>query len=89
MQKQALALYREVLRIARTKPENGRAGIKDLARSELDRYKGIARKDFNRIEHLLRRGKRQVEVLKQADVAGVQVVELPRGAPSSRACKNK
>lgn len=71
-----------MLRIARTKPEDGRAGIEALARTEFDRYKGIARKDFNRIEHLLRRGKRQLDVLKQADVAGVQVFKLPQGAPS-------
>lgn len=83
MQKQALALYREVLRTARTKPEDGRAGIEALARIEFDRYKGIARKDFNRIEHLLRRGKRQIDVLKQADVAGVQVVKPPPPPPPS------
>ena len=75
LQKQALALYREALRTARTKPQEGRAGIEALARTEFDKYRAIARKDFNRIEHLLRRGKRQIDVLKQADVAGVQLMK--------------
>jgi succinate dehydrogenase assembly factor 1 len=65
-----------VLRIARTK-KDGRAGIEAFARTEFERYSGLARKDFNRIEHLLRRGKRQIDTLKQADVAGVQVVRPP------------
>ena len=70
-QKQALALYREVLRAARQKPADGRTGIEALARSQFDQYRGIGRKEFNRIEHLLRRGKRQAEVLRQGDVGGV------------------
>lgn len=82
LQKQALALYRQVLRAARTKPEDGRAGIEALARSEFERHRAIARKDFNRIEHLLRRGTRQLDVLKQADVGGVQMIQPAERKPS-------
>ena len=73
-QKQALSLYRQVLRVAREKSSvEGRAGIEALARLEFEKNKSISRKDFNRIEHLLRVGKRRVEVIKDANVGGVSL----------------
>ena len=80
LQKQALALYREVLRVARTKPADGRAGIEALARAEFDTYRGVAKKDFARVEHFLRRGRRQLELLKHAD--GANMMPLPPPKPT-------
>lgn len=39
----------------------------------LRRYRNAGKTNFQLIEHLLRRGKRQVDMLKQPDVSGVVV----------------
>ena len=85
LQKQALALYRQALRVARAKPADGggREGVEALARAQFEQYRSVPRKDFVRIEHLLRRGQRQVEMLQKSDVTGV-LVKGSAGAATMR-----
>jgi succinate dehydrogenase assembly factor 1 len=68
-QKQALALYRGVLRAARAKPDA--AALAALGRAEFERHRGVDRRDFARVEALLRRGQRQLSMLSAADVTGI------------------
>ena len=71
-QKQALALYRGVLRAARAKPDaTARGALAALGRAEFERHRGVDRRDFARVEALLRRGQRQLGMLSAADVTGV------------------
>jgi succinate dehydrogenase assembly factor 1 len=73
MQKQAMSLYRDVVRTARAKPGEAGQDALSWARAEFEQHRAIPRTDINRIEHLLRRGRRQLEMLQQADVTGVRV----------------
>jgi hypothetical protein len=83
LQKQVLSLYRDLLRAARHKPADARAGIEALARSEYERWRHLPRSELNRIEHLLRRGRRQAEMLGQSDVQGFGMVEGGAGTGES------
>lgn len=80
IQVQALGLYRDFLRVARKKTKSNvgermggdnKESIVVLARQEFEKYRSLSRKDFQRIEFLLRRGRRQLEMLKTSDVDGV------------------
>ncbi|KAK3093981.1 hypothetical protein FSP39_022465 [Pinctada imbricata] len=68
IQIQVLKLYKDFLRVSKDKP-----GVKDYIRSEFRKNAQIARKDTLHIEHLLRRGERQLELLKTKEVQGVGV----------------
>ena len=68
IQIQVLSLYREFLRVAKNKP-----GVREYIRSEFRKNAKIARTDTLHIEHLLRRGQRQLELLKTKEVEGVGV----------------
>ena len=72
--RQARALYREVLRVARDKAggEWRASGLKEEARRRFDEAgRRVGKRDFQLAEHLIRQGKRQVETIKGAEVSGV------------------
>ena len=50
--------------------------IVSLVRDEFEKHRSISRKDFLRIEFLLRRGRRQLELLKGSNVTGVTFSHL-------------
>ena len=66
LQLQVLALYRQCLRVARSKP-----GAVEYVRSEFRKNAGINKSEVMRIEHLLRRGQRQLESLQKPTTTGV------------------
>lgn len=73
LQRQVLGLYRDVLRAARTKDAEARASIQQYARSEIDSHMNVDRKNHQLIEHLVRKGRRQLDLLRQPSVTGVQL----------------
>lgn len=68
IQKQILCLYRDFLRVAKTRP-----GLADYVRSEFKKNAQIPRTNTLQIEQIYRRGLRQLEMLKRKDVEGVGV----------------
>ena len=68
VQKQILALYKEFLRVGKTRP-----GLSDYIRSEFKKNATIARTETLLIEHLYRRGQRQLKMLQRDDVQSVGV----------------
>lgn len=77
---QVLALYRECLRVARTKAPALQADIKRIAGQEFREHKGVARTDIERIEYLLRRGAKQLDRSHQPE---------PRPHPQEHAARPK
>ena len=72
MQKQVLSLYRRFLRPARLKPTVDRRQIESIVSAECHRNsKQVDRKNFLYIEYLLRRGKKQLDQLKNPDTMGL------------------
>ncbi|KAI3431886.1 uncharacterized protein J3R85_007753 [Psidium guajava] len=72
MQKQVLALYRGFLRAARSKSPDDRRRIDSIVSSEFRRNaRQVDRKNFLYIEYLLRRGKKQLDLLKSPDTTGL------------------
>ncbi|XP_027711266.1 succinate dehydrogenase assembly factor 1, mitochondrial [Vombatus ursinus] len=74
LQKQVLSLYRELLRAARGKP-----GAEARVRAEFRQQARLQRTDVLRIEYLYRRGRRQLEQLRDSRTTGMGVF-VP-GAP--------
>lgn len=71
MQKQVLGLYRSLLRAARSKPAESRRAIELFVGSEFRKNaKCVDKKSYQTIEYLLRRGQKQLDMLKSADVSG-------------------
>ncbi|XP_048378361.1 succinate dehydrogenase assembly factor 1, mitochondrial [Stegostoma tigrinum] len=62
LQKQVLSLYKQFLRAAREKP-----GFLPLVCSEFRKNSQIPRTDVMHIEYLLRRGQRQLELLRNSN----------------------
>ncbi|XP_062456692.1 succinate dehydrogenase assembly factor 1, mitochondrial [Rhea pennata] len=62
LQKQVLSLYRQLLRASKSK-----AGFAPRIREEFRRNAAIPARDALRIEFLLRRGQRQLELLRAAN----------------------
>lgn len=81
LQREVLSLYRECLRLVRSKPPEARAGFRDLVVSEFKtRAQTIARTDRHSIEYFLRRGRRQLETLSSPGVriaSKVHAAEAP------------
>ena len=71
LQKAVLALYRDVLRYARTRPVEQRAQVQQYARAEFS--KPLPKTNTMRIEYLLGRGRRQLQMLQMSGTRGVQV----------------
>jgi succinate dehydrogenase assembly factor 1 len=70
MQKQVLSLYRSFLRAARTKPAESRKDIESFVGAEFRKNAKVDKKDFQSVEFLMRRGHKQLEMLKSRDVSG-------------------
>ncbi|XAR59328.1 hypothetical protein NMG60_11015121 [Bertholletia excelsa] len=72
MQKQVLGLYRGFLRVARTKCPEDRHQIESIVSAEFrHNSQSVDRKNFLYIEYLLRRGKKQLDQLKNPGTVGV------------------
>ncbi|OWM67459.1 succinate dehydrogenase assembly factor 1, mitochondrial [Punica granatum] len=72
MQKQVLSLYRGFLRAARSKSTEDRRRIESIVVAEFRRNaKEVDRKNFLYIEYLLRRGKKQLDQLRNPDTTGL------------------
>nr|OQO18031.1 hypothetical protein B0A51_14114 [Rachicladosporium sp. CCFEE 5018] len=71
LQKAVLALYRQCLRTARTKPEHSRPHFQSFARKEFDKNIHLDKKDFSAIEFFLRKGTRQLETYADKGVRDV------------------
>lgn len=81
MQKQVLSLYRGFLRAARSKSEEERRKIESIVSEEFRRNsKQVDRKNFLYIEYLLRRGKKQLDQLRNPGTTGLSSlqVDLPK-----------
>mmetsp|Transcript_44226 Transcript_44226/g.105328 ORF Transcript_44226/g.105328 Transcript_44226/m.105328 type:complete len:90 (-) Transcript_44226:90-359(-) len=78
LQKQVLGLFREALRVARTKDPSVQVDIVATARMEFKKGKELAKTDYERIEYLLRRGKRQLDRIRPDSVVGVMSVDPSR-----------
>ncbi|XP_034570037.1 succinate dehydrogenase assembly factor 1, mitochondrial [Setaria viridis] len=82
IQRQVLALYRGFLRTARLKAPEERHRIESVVSAEFrDNARNVDRRNFVCIEYLLRRGKRQLEQLKNPDITGLATLEVKKGDP--------
>ncbi|KAK3764002.1 hypothetical protein RRG08_004366 [Elysia crispata] len=70
IQKQVLSLYKQFLRVTKDQPS-----FKEYIRSEFRKNAAMPRTDTIKIEYLLRRGWRQLEMLKTSSVSGAGVFE--------------
>ena len=79
IQKQVLVLYRGFLRTARLKAPEERRRIESVVSAEFhDNARSVDRRNFVHIEYLLRRGKKQLEQLKNPDIAGLATLEVKK-----------
>ena len=70
LQKKILAQYRSFLKISWSNPS-----LKDHIKTEFRKYSdNIPRSDFLHIEHMLRRGDKQLKMLKDEGVDGIRYV---------------
>ncbi|KNA06173.1 hypothetical protein SOVF_183520 [Spinacia oleracea] len=77
LQKQVLNLYRGFLRAARNKSFEDRHQIELIVSEEFHRNsKQVDRKDFVYIEYLLRRGKKQLDQLKNSDTISLSSMKV-------------
>ncbi|XP_065864227.1 succinate dehydrogenase assembly factor 1, mitochondrial [Euphorbia lathyris] len=84
MQKQVLGLYRSFLRAARMKPPEDRRQIELFVSAEFRRNsKEVDRKNFIYIEYLLRRGKKQLDLLKSSATVGLSSFNLNLPPPQN------
>ncbi|KMT05086.1 hypothetical protein BVRB_7g172400 [Beta vulgaris subsp. vulgaris] len=81
LQKQVLNLYRGFLRAARSKSPEDRRQVELIVSEEFHRNsKLIDRKNFIYIEYLLRRGKKQLDQLKNSDTVSLSSMKVGRGS---------
>ncbi|MCO5607699.1 hypothetical protein L7F22_061898 [Adiantum nelumboides] len=77
IQKQVLSLYRSFLRVARTKPPEARFKIQSYIGTQFRRdAAAIDKKDFQQIEYLLRRGAKQLDVLRSSSITGFDMFDF-------------
>ncbi|XP_078097915.1 succinate dehydrogenase assembly factor 1, mitochondrial isoform X2 [Mustelus asterias] len=72
LQKQVLNLYKEFLRVAKTKP-----GFLPLIHTEFRKNAQIPRTDVMHIEYLLRRGQRQLDLVRQSNTKRLAAFARP------------
>lgn len=70
LQREVLALYRAVLRAARTKPPPDAAAVQAYARDAIESQRGVSKTNVLVIEHLLRKGAKQLALLRHPDFGG-------------------
>ncbi|KAE8802655.1 succinate dehydrogenase assembly factor 1, mitochondrial [Hordeum vulgare] len=81
IQRQALALYRGFLRTARLKSPEERRRIESVVSAEFrENARSVDRRNFVYIEYLMRRGKRQLEQLKNPDITGLSTLEINKAS---------
>jgi len=73
LQKQVLSLVRAVSRAARTKPPQVRRAVHERLRQDLAASQDVDRSDVARVEFLLRRGHKQLELLRNGAFVGFGV----------------
>jgi succinate dehydrogenase assembly factor 1 len=79
IQRQALALYRGFLRTARLKSPEERHRIESVVSAEFrENARTVDRRNFVYIEYLIRRGKRQLEQLKNPDITGLSTLKISK-----------
>ncbi|XP_078171784.1 uncharacterized protein LOC144565870 [Carex rostrata] len=84
MQKQVLSLYRGFLRAARSKATEDRERIHSVVSAEFrNNARNVDRRNFIYIEYLLRRGKRQLEQLKDPGTKGLSTLKVGPAVPPS------
>jgi succinate dehydrogenase assembly factor 1 len=64
LQRAALSLYRRFLRAIREKGPEHRDALRAHVRAEFDKGRALPRRQTERIEFFLRRGERQLELLR-------------------------
>ena len=74
LQKQALALYKEYIKMTYTKPVQNQFKFKKYSKKLFyDKLHTIDRKDFSTIEYLLRFGARKLESLQNKQVKDINI----------------
>ncbi|KAF7836482.1 succinate dehydrogenase assembly factor 1, mitochondrial [Senna tora] len=77
MQKQVLSLYRGFLRAARSKSTEERRKIESIVSAEFrHNAEQVDRKNFIYIEYLLRRGKKQLDQIRNPDTTGLSSLQV-------------
>ncbi|KND04054.1 uncharacterized protein SPPG_01499 [Spizellomyces punctatus DAOM BR117] len=72
LQRDVLDLYRSLLRVVRTKPESSRDHFYKYIRSQFRQdASSVSQRDISTIEFMLRKGRRQLEVLKSDSVVDI------------------
>lgn len=67
-----LHLYRQCIRLARTKPAESRPAWLAYTRAEFTRFGHVSRRDIDTIEFLLRQGAKKAEMLGDPTVKHIQ-----------------
>ncbi|XP_047075904.1 succinate dehydrogenase assembly factor 1, mitochondrial-like [Lolium rigidum] len=81
IQRQALALYRGFLRTARLKSPEERQMIESVVSAEFrENARSVDRRNFVYIEYLIRRGKRQLDQLKNPDITGLSTLRINKAS---------
>mmetsp|Transcript_38502 Transcript_38502/g.60072 ORF Transcript_38502/g.60072 Transcript_38502/m.60072 type:complete len:85 (+) Transcript_38502:76-330(+) len=75
LQKQVLGLFREALRLARTKDASMKEQITQIAREEFKKHQKLPKSDVERIEYLIRRGRKQLDRVRSSNVGFVSTVD--------------
>jgi succinate dehydrogenase assembly factor 1 len=79
IQKQVLSLYRGFLRAAQSKATEDRERIYSVVSSQFrNNARNVDKRNFIYIEYLLRRGKRQLEQLKDPGTKGLSTLKVSR-----------
>ena len=77
IQRQALALYRGFLRTARLKSPEERHRIESVVSAEFrENARTVDRRNFVYIEYLIRKGRKQLDQLKNPDITGLSTLEI-------------
>lgn len=61
LQKEALHLYRQWIRLIAQKPKDNQINFLNYVHSEFGKYRGLPRKEFTTIEYLIRTGNRKLK----------------------------
>ena len=72
--RQALSLHRALLRAARRKSPEARAGIEAAIRAEFERHRHLDPRDLQAIEHRLRAGRKKLTLIDDPNVVAASGV---------------